>query len=244
MTTNRATTEWFLQAKHWISSIDNVWLGDRHNLCRSIFQTSIATSIPFWGRQSTSLHLGLLHFLWISSECSPLTRKCDPPTSSSKWKFMNTAPVPEKIVGNSPPASSQAACNVPEYRANQVCDKNDGNDNDQDDYRAIFANKALRFIDRQRVTWRPTQFVSVNWQNYDRHFHTFLESTEYFSTLWGSPFPVNLSRKGTTGKKVWSINFFVEEGVRELRSQTAPVPFRCFNQSSEDGKIVGQSKSS
>ena len=47
------------------------------------------------------------------------------------------------------------------------------------------------------MTWRPTQFVSVNWQNYDRHFHTFLESTEYFSTLWGSPFPVNLSRKGT-----------------------------------------------
>ena len=86
--------------------------------------------------------------------------------------------------------------------------------------------------------------MSVNWQKYDRHFHTFLESTEYFSTLWGSPFPVNLSRKGTTGKKVRSINFFVEEGVRELRSQTAPVPFRCFNQSSEDGKIVGQSKSS
>ena len=107
----------------------------------------------------------------------------------------------------------------------------------------IFASKALRFIDRQRVTWRPTQFVSVNWQNYDHHFHTFLESTEYFSTLWGSPFPVNLSRKGTTGKKVRSINFFVEEGVRELRSQTAPVPFRCFNRSSEDGKIVGQSKS-
>ena len=94
------------------------------------------------------------------------------------------------------------------------------------------------------MTWRPTQFVLVNWQNYDRHFHTFLESTEYFSTLWGSPFPVNFFRKGTTGKKVRSINFFVEEGVRELRSQTAPVPFGCFNQSSEDGKIVGQSKSS
>ena len=99
MTTNRATTEWFLQSKHWVSSIDNVWLGDRHNLCRSNCQTSIATSIPFWGGQSISLHLGLLHFMWISSEWSPLTRKCDPPTSSSKRKFMNTAPVPEKIVG-------------------------------------------------------------------------------------------------------------------------------------------------
>ena len=67
---------------------------------------------------------------------------------------------------------------------------------------------------------------------------------EYFSTLWGSPFPVSFSREGTTGKKVRSINFFVEEGVRELRSQTAPVPVRWFNQSSEDGKIVGQSKAS
>ena len=117
MTTIRTTTE-CLQAKHCVSSIDNVWLGNRHNLCRSTGKPTIATSIPFWSRENN------------------------------------------------------------------------------------------------------------------------------FSTLWGYPFPVIFSREGTTGKKVRSINFFVEEGVRELRSRTAPVLFRCFNQSSEAGKIAGQFKSS
>ena len=88
-------------------------------------------------------------------------------------------------------------------------------DNDQDDYRVFFASKALRFIDWQGMTWRPTQFVSVYLPNCDRHFYTFLGSTEYIPTFEASQFPVNIVRETTTDKKVWSTNSLDEDKVHE-----------------------------
>ena len=88
-------------------------------------------------------------------------------------------------------------------------------DNDQDDYRVLFASKTLRFIDWQGMTWRPTQFVSVYLPNCDRHFYTFLGSTEYIPTFEASQVPVNIVRETTTDKKVWSTNSLDEDKVRE-----------------------------
>ena len=79
----------------------------------------------------------------------------------------------------------------------------------------FFASNAPCFIDWQGMTWRPTQFVSVYLPNCDRHFYTFLGSTEYIPTFEASPFPVNIVRETTTDKKVWSISSLDEDKVHE-----------------------------